>query len=428
MMNYTETIKYLFSALPSFQNVGSDAYKPGLERIATFCKGIGEPHKCYPVIHVAGTNGKGSTSHILASVLQSAGYKVGLFTSPHLRDFRERIRICGAMISEAEVVRFVGDNREAMERLQLSFFEMSASMAFAHFAHSQVDVAVIETGLGGRLDATNIVDPFISVITNIGLDHTQYLGDTIEKIADEKAGIIKRGRPVVVGQRSDSYDDVFTSRAAEMGSELIFAEDRFRVVDSGQDGLYQRVVVERLSDQEVTTYELDLLGEYQRRNILTALTALERLNILNISGEAIKRGVRNVCESTSFKGRWQIIEKEPLTICDTGHNDHGLTEVTRQLSQLTCRRLFCVLGFTNEKNIREILPHFPSKAHFIFTRAKIDRALATDEIARVAGELSLDFEVVEGVEQSYKRARELATADDVIFIGGSTFVVAEIDL
>ncbi len=424
-MDYKESIEYLFTAMPSFQNVGGDAYKPGLERIESFCEMLGDPQRSYRVIHVAGTNGKGSTSHMLASVLESAGYRVGLFTSPHLHDFRERMRVDGVMISEGEVVEFVELNREAMERCGLSFFEMTAAMAFDYFARSKVDVAVIETGLGGRLDATNIVEPELSVITNIGLDHMQYLGSSIAEIAAEKAGIIKQNRAVVIGERGEESDLVFEAKALDMGSRLVFAEDRYQYVSSSVEGDRQRI---ELTEGD---YTLSLMGEYQRHNLITMLTAVDLINELTdltISKEALIKGLVSPSLTSTLRGRWQVIGRDPLTVCDTGHNSHGLREVARQLSHQSYRQLYCVLGFARDKDVEQILSYFPADAYFIFTRASIDRALETDSIEEIAREKGLRYEVIKRVGLAVERARELADRDDMIYVGGSTFVVAELDL
>ncbi len=430
-MNYSETTEYLFSVMPSFQNVGGSAYKPGLERIESFCNHLGNPHKSYPVIHVAGTNGKGSTSHMLAAVLQSEGYRVGLFTSPHLRDFRERMRVDGEMITEQEVVDFVACHREDMERLGLSFFEMTAAMAFNFFRSKKVDVAVIETGLGGRLDATNIVNPELSIITNIGIDHTQYLGTTLPEIASEKAGIIKPFRPVVVGERDENYASVMTQRAEEQKSDILFATDVYNTVSFEQTVDCQSIVVcDKVRNKECR-YSLDLMGEYQTKNLLTLLTAVDVINSredipLKISSQSLRDGLNNVVKSTSLAGRWQRLGDSPLTICDTGHNAHGLREVTTQLKRAQYEKLYCVVGFAKDKVLRDILPLFPEMTHFIFTRAKVERAFTTAEIADVASELGLEFTIVDDVASALEMARKLAQPDDMIFVGGSNFVVAEI--
>ncbi len=431
-MNYTETTEYLFTAMPSFQNVGSEAYKPGLERIHSFCKALGNPERSYPTIHIAGTNGKGSTSNMLASVLHSAGYRVGLFTSPHLRDFRERMRVDGEMISEQEVVDFVAQHRETMELQGLSFFEMTASMAFDFFARSMVDVAVVECGLGGRLDATNIVVPLLSIITNIGLDHTQYLGTTLPQIAAEKGGIIKRGVPVVVGEHGEQSDDVFCCIAEQQESQIIFAQDQYRVREYHIESDFQQINLINSADIE-SSYSLDLRGEYQQHNVVTLLAALDTLaslegksHTLHITPEAIEEGLSRVTESMHLEGRWQQICDAPRTICDTGHNLHGLSEVARQLSAEKYNKLYCVMGFARDKDLQHILPLFPAEAHFIFTRPKVERAFTTAEIGAVAEALHLHFEIVEDVRTALDKAKTMAQSEDLIFVGGSNFVVSEI--
>ncbi len=426
-MTYAETLDYLFTAMPSFQNVGGDAYKPGLERIEQFCKYLGSPQCKYMVVHVAGTNGKGSTSHMMASVLQSAGYRVGLFTSPHLRDFRERMRINGEMIVKADVVEFVGSHRTEMERLQLSFFEMTAAMAFDHFARSGVEVAVIETGLGGRLDATNIVTPLLSVITNIGIDHTKFLGDTIEAIAGEKAGIIKSGVAVVLGESSAAYDHVFVKRAGDVGAELIYAQREVEWLGSVPTKGGQRL--ELKIDGESICVDLDMAGEYQCHNVVTACAALRYLNAstpINIDRNALLRGMNSVVNSTSLIGRWYTLSESPRVVCDTGHNSHGIKYVANQLKTESYKRLICVLGLSNDKNLSEIIPMFPREGYYIFTRPKVERAFQPQEIAEVAESLGYQCEIVESVAEAVTKAKSMAEGDDMIFVGGSNFVVAEV--
>ncbi len=429
MMTYSQTLEYLFTAMPSFQNIGAGAYKPGLERITQFCTRLGSPHLKYKVIHIAGTNGKGSVSHILASVLQRSGLRVALFTSPHLRDFRERIKVDGEMISEGEVIDFVERYRADMEELQLSFFEMTAAMAFNHFAHEGVDVAVIETGLGGRLDATNIVSPILSVITNIGIDHTKFLGTTLSEIAAEKAGIIKRGIATVLGEKGDEYSEVISSFANDCDSRLIYAEDRYSVLKRLTTPRGQRLTINTASGYDMDL-EMDLGGVYQIKNIVTVLAALEYLrdaHILDISDDQIKDGVSNVVATTNFIGRWQRLSDSPRVICDTGHNAHGLKYVMEQLRATPHEKLIMVLGFANDKKLDEILPLFHLPAYFIFTRPKVDRAFHCEEVERVARGLGYDCESVEDVQEAVARAKSLVNSDmDLIFVGGSNFVVAEV--
>ena len=428
-MNYTETLDYLFSSMPSFQQVGGDAYKPGLERISEFCRSIGNPQRNYFVIHVAGTNGKGSISNMLAAVLQQAGYHTGLFTSPHLTDFRERIRVNGEMIPKQKVVNFVDRYRSDMERLQLSFFEMTTAMAFDYFAQSDVEVAVIETGLGGRLDATNIVQPILSVITNIGLEHTEYLGDSLPKIAREKGGIIKKCTPVVVGEKNSNYNLVLEEIADDLRSEIIYAEEVFSLGECGFEDGKQVVTMTRVRDGYPYQLRLDLLGEYQRKNLVTVATVLDKLHEatpLSISRRAFVEGVRDVTALTSFRGRWQVLSDKPLVVCDTAHNEHGITEISEQLKARTNGgRLFCVMGFCGDKDFSKMLALMPMEAHYIFTQASIRRAASLEQIAEVASSLNLDFETAPTVAEALAKAHEQLADEDMLFIGGSTFVVAE---
>lgn len=428
-MNYTETLDYLFSSMPSFQQVGGDAYKPGLERIAEFCRSIGNPQRNYFVIHIAGTNGKGSVSNMLAAVLQQAGYQTGLFTSPHLTDFRERIRVNGEMISKQKVVNFVDRYKAEMERMQLSFFEMTTAMAFDFFAQSDVEVAVIETGLGGRLDATNIVQPILSIITNIGLEHTEYLGDSLPKIAREKGGIIKKCTPVVVGEKNTNYHLVLDEIAADMRSEITYANEAFTLGECGFADGKQVVTLNRTRDGYPYRLRLDLLGEYQRHNLATVATALDILHEstpLSISRRAFVEGVREVTQLTSFRGRWQVLSDKPLVVCDTAHNEHGITEVAKQLkSRTNSGKLLCVMGFCEDKDFSKMLALMPSDAHYIFTQASIRRAASPEAIAEVASSLNLDFEVAPTVAEAVATAQKRLSEQDMLFIGGSTFVVAE---
>ena len=430
-MNYSQTIEYLFSSMPSFQQVGADAYKPGLERITEFCRHLGNPQRNYYTIHVAGTNGKGSVSHILASVLHQAGYRVGLYTSPHLKDFRERIRVDGEMIPKQKVVNFVDKNQAKMRELDLSFFEMSTAMAFDHFAHSEVEVAVIETGLGGRLDATNVITPILSVVTNVGMEHTQLLGDTLRKIAAEKAGIIKKSIPVMLGESSEDYDDVFEEYAAAVRSHVEYAQRRFRCLDHYVEDDVQHIRVERERDGRTYDLQVDLLGDYQFNNVVTAAAVADyahEATPLTISRRAFVEGLASAAGATHLSGRWQVIGRDPLVICDTGHNAHGLRYVGAELNRMAdkYRRQICVIGFAKDKNIDEILPVLPVSAHYIFTEASVSRAMPAGDLAALAAKAGLEGEVAGSVAEAVTRARAMASAEDMIFIGGSNFVVAEV--
>ncbi len=427
-MNYTQTLEFLFQALPAYETKGATAYKPGLERIAAFCRHMGNPQRNFFTVHVAGTNGKGSVSHIIASVLQQAGYRTGLFTSPHLRDFRERIRVDGEMIPKQKVVNFVDKHHDKMVELGLSFFEMTAALAFDFFAQSDVEVAVIETGLGGRLDATNIIMPVLSVVTNVGLEHTDLLGDTLQKIAAEKAGIIKKSIPVLIGESDNRYDPVFEQAAANNKSKLCYAEQIFACEEQTPTEAGQRFRLRRLRDNRSYEIQLDLAGDYQRRNIVTAAAAVDFLHEetpLTISRRAFLEGTRHAAANTSLQGRWQRLGEAPLTLCDTGHNAHGMAYVTKQLQATPHKKLYCVVGFVRDKDLAHILPLLPRDAHYIFTAAQTHRALPAAELAAKAAIYGLQGETADTVAEALARARELAEPDDAIFIGGSTYVVAE---
>lgn len=428
-MNYTQTLEFLFNSLPVFETQGATAYKPGLERVAAFSKHLGNPQRNFFTIHVAGTNGKGSVSHILASVLQQAGYRTGLFTSPHLTDFRERIRVDGEMIPKQKVVNFVDKHREKMQELDLSFFEMTAALAFDYFAQSDVEVAVIETGLGGRLDATNIIVPVLSIITNVGLEHTALLGDTLPKIAAEKAGIVKKSIPVLVGQSDTRYDAVIEQAAAAAKSRVVYAEHEFSCEGQEATAEGQRFRLRRTRDGRSFDLELDLAGLYQRHNIVTAAAAADLLHEetpLTISRRAFVEGVRHAASNTGLRGRWQRLGEAPLVVCDSGHNPQGIACVAEQLKATPCARLFCVVGFARDKDLAHILPQLPRDACYIFTQAQSARALPAAELAAKGAIYGLGGEAVADVAAALARARELASPDDMIFVGGSTYVVAEV--
>ncbi|HIV31819.1 MAG TPA: bifunctional folylpolyglutamate synthase/dihydrofolate synthase [Candidatus Alistipes excrementigallinarum] len=429
-MNYSQTLEFLFSSLPAYETAGATAYKPGLERIAAFCRHLGNPQRNFFTIHVAGTNGKGSVSHIIASVLQQAGYRTGLFTSPHLQDFRERIRVDGEMIPKQKVVNFVDKHHDRMVELGLSFFEMTAALAFDYFAQSDVEVAVIETGLGGRLDATNIIVPILSIITNIGMEHTALLGDTPEKIAAEKAGIIKKSIPVIIGEHDERCDPVFAEVAAANKSKLLHAEELFTCTGQEPAGERQLFHLHRTRDNHDFELLLDLAGDYQRHNIITATAAIDFLHQetpLTISRRAFLEGTRDAAAHTSLRGRWQKLGEKPLVICDTGHNAHGMAYVGEQLRRQSrdYAHLYCVLGVVNDKDLAHMFPLLHADAHYIFTQAKTHRAIPAAELAERAAAFGLQGEVVADVQQAVARARELAGPDDMIFIGGSTYVVGE---
>ena len=432
-MTYSEATNYLFNQLPMFHRIGAAAYKAGLETTLKLDEIFGHPHTKFKSIHVAGTNGKGSVSHIIASVLQCAGYKVGLYTSPHLTDFRERIKINGKEISEEEVINFVEQYKSVFEDIKPSFFEMTVALAFDYFARQKVDVAVIEVGLGGRLDSTNIISPILSVITNIGYDHTEFLGKTLTAIASEKAGIIKPKIPVVVGEFDNETAGVFIERAKENNTEIIFGTQCFDIRKININSTYQEFEIisknpdfMHFNDKKI---QLDLLGNYQKKNIITSLTAiaiLQNKNILKISNNALFQGCACAAQQTGLRGRWQIISKNPLTICDTGHNAHGLNLSMQQLKSIKCNKLFFVFGIVSDKDLNSILEFLPQDAFYIFPNADIPRAMPAADLAQRCMAANLHGTVIANVKNALSQARQLAQKDDVIFIGGSTYVVAEI--
>jgi dihydrofolate synthase/folylpolyglutamate synthase len=428
LMNYSQTIEFLYNQLPAYHRIGKAAYKNDLHNTLELDGHLKQPHLKYKTIHIAGTNGKGSVSHMIASVLMEAGYKTGLYTSPHLKDFRERIRVNGKMIPKRSVTGFVNKHSGIIDKLKPSFFEMTVAMAFEYFAEVKVDIAVIEVGLGGRLDSTNIIKPVLSVITNIGHDHMDLLGDTPDKIAYEKAGIIKTGVPVVIGEMADDTKNIFINKAAETDSEIFFADQNY--LCSLNDTVYitgkRTYRIRDKKTDESFTGEICLQGDYQSKNLQTAYQALVILRTtFNISDKDVKDGIRKVVSNTGLMGRWQIIARNPLTICDTGHNKEGLEYVTRQIAGIKKDRLHIVLGFVKDKDLNSVLPLFPSKANYYFTRASVPRAL-DEKILMAAGSLwNLKGGCYPDVKSAIEAARAEASANDLIFIGGSTFVVAE---
>ncbi|MDH6355025.1 dihydrofolate synthase/folylpolyglutamate synthase [Dysgonomonas sp. PH5-45] len=423
-MNYQQTINYLFSQMPVFQQVGAGAYKEGLDNSLALDKYFAHPHTRYKTIHVAGTNGKGSTSHLLAAILQEAGYKVGLYTSPHLVDFRERIRVNGKKIPEQYVVDFVERHRSFFEPIHPSFFELTMMMSFCYFAEQEVDVAVIEVGLGGRLDSTNIITPIASVITNISLDHTQFLGDTPEAIATEKAGIIKPGIPVVIGEAQGGVRKVFEAKAQEAGAPIIFAEEANPILaaDRQANGRWQ------YQTEPYPNLVGELGGLAQVKNAATVLCVLDVLQNegLNIVPKAVYEGFANVCELTGLMGRWQIIRQSaPKIVCDTGHNTGGIRYIAEQLASEKYNRLHIVIGMVNDKDISHVLELLPKKATYYFTRADIPRALSDEDLRNQASAFGLEGRSYHYVRDAVEAALENATDDDFIFIGGSNFVIAE---
>jgi len=428
-MTYQEAIDFLFTSLPMYQRQGKAAYKSTLENTHRLDSWFGHPHQNYPTIHVAGTNGKGSVSHMIASVLQASGLKTGLYTSPHLLDFRERIRINGQSIPEDEVTGFVSGNQKIIREVQPSFFEMTVAMAFDYFARKQVDVAVIETGLGGRLDSTNIITPVLSVITNISLDHTEFLGSEPTSIAMEKGGIIKQGVPLVIGRAREPAYEVLLSMAREKDAEVVPASQVYekQFLTLNLDGTMQL----RFSKKGFPSMEsicCDLTGAYQQENIITAFTTLKQLQKLhwNISPPAIQDGFASVVASTGIKGRWQTIGNNPRSICDTAHNPDGIAAVVKQIKQIPWLRLHMVWGLVDGKDLNMILPLLPEEASYYFTRSSVPRSMDASELAERAREFGLKGRHFPGVEEAYRAAQDEAGVKDMIFTGGSTFVVADL--
>ncbi|PLX01573.1 MAG: dihydrofolate synthase [Marinilabiliales bacterium] len=427
-MNYQETIEFLFSQLPMYQREGAAAYKADLSNTLYLDDFLGNPHHKFKTIHVAGTNGKGSVSHMLASVLQQQGYKTGLYTSPHLKDFRERIRINGKMIDEDFVVNFTQRIKENIYDIKPSFFEITVAMAFDYFAKQNIDIAVIETGMGGRLDSTNIIYPLVSVITNIGLDHTAFLGDNLSSIAREKAGIIKAGIPLVVGEHNKETDEVFVQKAEEEGAKVLFAQDYYYAEYSLQSvhgtQLFNVKSGDEIAFQQI---ELDLLGKYQAKNLVTCLKTIDVLKSegLELADKSIYSGLRQI-QKTGLMGRWQILGNNPLIVCDTAHNVEGLTVVLEQIQQIAYKQLHVVIGMVNDKNIEKILEIFPINANYYFSRANIPRALPVDQLKMMALKYNLTGEKYTSVKEALEAAKSTAKAQDMIFVGGSTFVVAEV--
>jgi dihydrofolate synthase/folylpolyglutamate synthase len=405
-MDYSETLTWMFEKLPMYQRLGKAAFKKDLTNTLELSKELGFPEQQFKSIHVGGTNGKGSVSHMLASILQTSGYKVGLYTSPHLKDFRERIKINGLEIPEQEIIDFIYHHKIFLETQQLSFFEMTVGMAFDYFAKQRVDIAIIEVGLGGRLDSTNIITPLLSVITNIGLDHVAFLGDTLEKIAGEKAGIIKQNIPVVIGETEPETKLVFLNKANAETSFIHFAKDL-----------------------EAVLPDCDLKGSYQKNNIRTALQAIEVLNKIGgwaIKKDEIEKGLANVKSNTHFRGRWETLGQQPRIIADTGHNEEGLRLVIKQLLQEPYEHLHIVLGVVNDKDLDRILPLFPKEAFYYFCKPDVPRGMEADYLQKKAQDFLLNGDVFTSVGDAFNSAKQSAKASDVIFVGGSTFTVAEI--
>lgn len=423
-MDYNETLEYLFNSAPLFQQVGKDAYKEGLTNTLILDEHFGHPHRKFKTVHIAGTNGKGSCSHTIAAVLQSAGYKVGLYTSPHLIDFRERIRINGIPVPKKFVIDFVAKERHFFEPLHPSFFELTTAMAFNYFAEEKVDIAIIEVGLGGRLDCTNIICPEISIITNISFDHVQLLGNTLEKIAVEKAGIIKQNTPIVIGETTDETRYVFEEKAKQMHAPIFFAEEQNWIASSYINDEGERIY----QTKEFHKLTGELGGLCQIKNTATILTALQLLKKIgySIHEEAVRNGFAHVCQLTGLMGRWQKLYDSPTLICDTGHNVGGIHYIIEQLSMQKYNKLHIVIGMVNDKDIRSVLTMLPKDATYYFTKAKVKRALNENVLKQLAEEVELHGDTYPSVERAVEAALNRASENDLIFVGGSSFIVADL--
>jgi dihydrofolate synthase/folylpolyglutamate synthase len=427
-MTYLETLDYLYSRLPMFTRIGAAALKKDLHNTLLMCENLGNPQNKFKTIHITGTNGKGSTSHMLAAILQQAGYKTGLYTSPHLKDFRERIRINGEMVSEAFVTSFTAEQKELIEEISPSFFEVTVAMAFDYFAGQEVDIAVIEVGLGGRLDSTNIITPELSVITNISFDHTNLLGHTITEIATEKAGIIKQGIPVVIGEKQADADTVFINKALETGSEIIFADAELKIRNLHREDNFLIASVFQGEDCLFKDLKLDLSGTYQLKNLLTVVASVLKLRNLDfkINNDAIYSALRNTAGITGLRGRWQLLGTNPQIICDTGHNIAGIEEVLQNIEATPYQHLHMVIGMLKDKDVRSVLQLLPAEATYYFCAPDLERAMPASELAAYAAEYGLNGLVYESVNSALSAARNGAQAADLIFVGGSTFIVAEV--
>jgi dihydrofolate synthase/folylpolyglutamate synthase len=429
-MDYKTTLDYLYTQLPVFTRVGASAYKEDLTNTVALLSILDNPERKFKSIHVGGTNGKGSTSHMLAAILQVAGYKTGLYTSPHLKDFRERIRINGQMIGEQNVVDFVAKHRPNFEQIQPSFFEMTVALAFDVFANEQVDIAIVEVGLGGRLDSTNVINPLLSIITNIGWDHMNLLGDTLPKIAAEKAGIIKPSVPVIIGENQHAVAEVFINKAKEVNADLVFASDiKSKVeIQNSKDTLGYLEITAPQSPLPALHIQLDLPGSYQLKNLRTILTAVDELRRQGfvITDEHIIKALKQVKHLTGLHGRWEVLKYNPLTICDTGHNPEGIAEVLKNIAAVKFDHLHFVIGMVNDKDISKILSMLPQRATYYFCRPDIPRGLEAENIKQQAANFNLYGEAYASVNAALQAAQTAATDKDLVFVGGSTFVVAEV--
>lgn len=427
---YQQTLDYLYYQLPMFQRVGAKAFKKDLDNIVALCDTLGNPYEKYPTIHIAGTNGKGSTTHLLAALFQVKGLKVGVYTSPHYRDFRERIKINGEYISQQEVVDFVECNKSHFNNLQPSFFEITVAMAFDHFARHSVDIAIIETGLGGRLDSTNVVTPILSIITNISFDHQHFLGNTLPLIAGEKAGIIKQNVPVIIGETQDETHRIFIDKAIEMNAPISFADSFYTAVPLENNGVKSYFEIRELGHHSLifNNLELDLAGHYQRKNLITVIHAAEVLQSLGwkFSDGDIIEAMANVRALTNMIGRWQLINENPLTITDSAHNEDGIRHVVQQLATMKYNYLHIILGMAKDKEQSKILKLLPKNALYYFCKPDVPRGLDAELLQEKAKEFGLKGEVYDSINEALRSATEDATSEDLIFVGGSSFVVAEV--
>ncbi|MFT3934963.1 MAG: folylpolyglutamate synthase/dihydrofolate synthase family protein [Chitinophagaceae bacterium] len=428
-MNYEQTLDYLFTQLPMYSRIGAAAFKEDLTNTIALCEALDNPHKKLKCLHVAGTNGKGSTSHMLAAVLQSAGYKTGLYTSPHLKDFRERIKVDGEMVKEDFVVDFVDRIQPQIAAISPSFFEITVAMAFDYFVQEQVDIAVIEVGLGGRLDSTNVITPLLSIITNIGWDHMNMLGNTLEKIAYEKAGIIKPGVPVIVGETLPETKPVFEEKAGKENAPLTIATDHLYVSDWHEQPYFLQVTVASRDNDERVDYELDLQGVYQLKNVLTVLSSIKKLQKdgWQISETAVQKGLRHTKKITGFHGRWEIVQRDPLLVLDVGHNEDGIKQIVEQIEITDHEDLHIVIGLVKDKEIDKVLALLPKQAQYYFTRAQIPRALPEDQLATQAKAAGLNGQHYSSVSTAVKAALLHAKKQDLVLVCGSVFVVGEVE-
>lgn len=429
-MNYQQALDYLFTQLPMFSKLGSKAYKADLSNTILLCNKLHNPQLQFPTVHIAGTNGKGSVSHTLAAILQTAGYKTGLYTSPHLKDFRERIKINGVMCSKDFVVQFTNTMKNFIEQHHPSFFEITVAMAFEYFAQEKVDIAIIETGLGGRLDSTNIITPQLSVITNISLDHIQILGETLELIASEKAGIIKQNTPVVIGETLPETKNVFEQKANTVNAPIVFAEQENKVINFFYNHELLAIEIENNFNKQRTKYNLDLTGIYQTKNIITVLSAVHQLQKIGwkINEEHLHQALQNVKKITGLQGRWQLLKTSPTVIADVAHNEAGIKQVLHQLKNISYKHLHIVIGMVKDKDVNKVLDLLPQQATYYFTQAQIPRALPVEELQKLANTKNLMGNNFENVNRAIDAATNSAQKNDLILAIGSVFLIGEIEI